>query len=745
MSFLYKIYDFLNFQMMSVTMLLCTLILLCLILVKDGSYRTIVASESKGIVFSFFTFLLSSWVFRIFLLKNKITTEIFTYALLSDLYCYLQLLVFCTLYIIFNLSFNYRKALQKSHNMNYVSNYYLYISLLYLVFQGILWGFYTAFGRYVSLELFYLIDILDIKDLLPAFFITMFLGVSYFVYFNRFYRNIENISKKRTTVFLSFCIILSAISYSFNKLPVYEHFLLINEKATIGKNITYAQDYKISLIKKSGRNPVFNFFAVVPAEFIRIIQFNLNKKVSPFFKRPKTIPQWEISNVSYLLDENEKIIDPNFPAYRYRSSSKKHDKKYNVVIIVLESFDAPSSSVFKNFPCPYSCLRELMDSSVVFTNAFANAQASYEGQSSVASGLPVWGVVSGELFALHGLIPTKSYLKLMKENDYNSYFVTSWEPKKQLAKARYRKILDFFNLQNIPIHSESDNYTSPFLIAGIERISGLFDENLSFSDLDKNIHAYDNEFAEKYHYKHGVYYIHDEYTYKKLYGALIKTKQPSFLVTHTFTSHTEFPLPNGAVDRPVDANMENGERFFLCVKYAANQLKAFFDKVKNDPIYKDTIFIICADHTSRTADNLYDEYHIPLIIHAPHLLKPRVIDTPVSQMDIGVTIMGLLDLEGTYTTYGTNMLREDLPKQRGILMPDWNGSLVYAIGDYIAKLDVDKVYELYDYKHDKYYNLINDKEKNSEIIEYVHKKFLLDYSIFGDTIYGNKIMPQDAK
>ena len=66
-----------------------------------------------------------------------------------------------------------------------------------------------------------------------------------------------------------------------------------------------------------------------------------------------------------------------------------------------------------------------------------------------------------------------------------------------------------------------------------------------------------------------------------------------------------------------------------------------------------------ADHTAGAAGdeeiNLED-HHIPWIIYAPKLVKAQRIDTPVSQLDVLPTILGLLNFDYESPFYGQDAL-----------------------------------------------------------------------------------------
>ncbi|MGI4850343.1 MAG: LTA synthase family protein, partial [Janthinobacterium lividum] len=282
--------------------------------------------------------------------------------------------------------------------------------------------------------------------------------------------------------------------------------------------------------------------------------------------------------------------------------------------------------------------------------------------------------------------------------------------------------------------------TFPFITAGIEQVSNLFDENLSFHRdmLDNKIHSNDVECAKSLnHWKHGEKYVHDEFTYEKLYNKMISMTEPYFLITHTGSSHYNYPIKDGF--KPKD-KISKEERYYYSLKYADQTLRKFFDRIKKHPTYKNTIFILISDHTAgRNHYSLYDKYHIPALVYAPGIISAGEINKPTFQCDIGPTILDILNIDGNYTTFGTSAFQKNLP-QRGMILPDWDGYLVFVYDPYIAKVDVNKVYEIYNFRQNKERNQINNPDMINKIKD-IHQEFLKTYQFFADNIYGNKLLP----
>ena len=86
----------------------------------------------------------------------------------------------------------------------------------------------------------------------------------------------------------------------------------------------------------------------------------------------------------------------------------------------------------------------------------------------------------------------------------------------------------------------------------------------------------------------------------------------------------------------------------------------FMERFKKRSDYDDTFFIITADHAMAhfQSDEPYERFLIPLLIHAPKHIQPEWIPTYGSQIDLLSTIIELLDLEGTYSSIGSNLFEK---------------------------------------------------------------------------------------
>jgi phosphoglycerol transferase MdoB-like AlkP superfamily enzyme len=132
----------------------------------------------------------------------------------------------------------------------------------------------------------------------------------------------------------------------------------------------------------------------------------------------------------------------------------------------------------------------------------------------------------------------------------------------------------------------------------------------------------------------------------------------------TTSNHRPFTYPPGRIDIPSGSGREGA------VKYADWAIGKLMEAAAQRAWFKDTLFVFIADHTSHArgrTDLPPENYHIPLIMYAPGLLSARAIDAVASQIDVGPTILALLNISYTSRFFGQDILTEGQHHQRALM------------------------------------------------------------------------------
>ena len=283
--------------------------------------------------------------------------------------------------------------------------------------------------------------------------------------------------------------------------------------------------------------------------------------------------------------------------------------KKNVVLISVESLSAEFMAAYGNTEGITPFLDSLAQKSIFLTNLYATGNRTVRG-----------------LEALTLCVPPTPGESIVKRKDNKDKFTTGSVFKSKGYSVKYLyggysyfdNMKDFFAGNGYDI-VDRDNFTPEEIT--FANIWGVSDEDMARKAI-------------------------------KEMNAQAKTGKPFFNHWMTVSNHRPFTYPEGRIDIPGTAKSRQGG-----VKYTDYALKLFFELAKKESWFKDTVFVIVADHCASSAGRTelpLDRYRIPCLIYADFLEAKRV-DTLVSQIDVMPTVMGLLNF-----SYESKFLGQDI-------------------------------------------------------------------------------------
>ncbi|WP_292398959.1 MULTISPECIES: LTA synthase family protein [unclassified Methylophaga] len=342
------------------------------------------------------------------------------------------------------------------------------------------------------------------------------------------------------------------------------------------------------------------------------------------------------------LHKNYPWIDEDtqrkFPTLNTRQASVQRDKPLNLVIILQESMGA---TFVESLGGEYSVtpeLERLKKKGWWFEQLYATGTRSVRGIEAVISGyLPT---------------PARSVVKL------------------SLSQQNFFTIADLLKQQG---------YFTEFIYGGeshFDNMASFFIGNGFESVIDQ--HDYDNPVFT------GSWGVSDEDLLNKAHQQLQQKHaegQPYFSLVFTSSNHSPYEFPDGRIelDNPVKHSNTN------TVKYADYALGQFFDKAMQSDYWKDTLFLVIADHDLNVfGDALVpiERFQIPgLILGAD--IQPRSIPTVASQIDMPPTLLSLMGISAE-----TPMIGRDLSLERE---QQSSGRALMQFADYYALMQGEKV------------------------------------------------------
>jgi len=361
-----------------------------------------------------------------------------------------------------------------------------------------------------------------------------------------------------------------------------------------------------------------------------------------------------------LSTPNAPFIDKDYPLLRHYT--KKDKPKYNVVIVLLESFGAEHLDGFTHYKelgvTPF--FKKLSNEGLKFTNFYSNGYRSIFGITSIFTGLTI---PAGADYLGKGLELSKlSYLgTIAKENGYSTISMQASNRRSYRVDAvsHLAGFDKYYGAEDMPNVETVDNGRKP--------LTGTYDFNM----------------FDFYHKK------------------LNQMKEPFLGFAFSESTHSDFHLPSAKFERyPHDKKNYNGS--LNAYIYADNSIKRFMDGVKKEPWFDNTIFIFTSDHG--TGDALcpiarkyrpddkplpsIEHFRIPLIIYAPKIFKPQEIKTLGCHNDIFPTIIDMLGWDADATTMGSSLFDKDVHER-----------FVYFYGGTLIGLKTDDGYIKYNFKN----------------------------------------------
>ena len=360
--------------------------------------------------------------------------------------------------------------------------------------------------------------------------------------------------------------------------------------------------------------------------------------------------------------------------------------KPNIVVFILESFGREYSGAFNkdvkiaDYESYTPFIDSLAQSSLIYTNAYANGWKSIHGVSSVIAGIPSFKVA----------------------------FTSSPYPKQKI--------------ESLVSTLKSDGYETSFFHGAPNGSMGF----LGFGNILGYDHYYGkNEFNNDAEFD-GVWGIWDEPFFQYFNKTISKKKQPFMATMFSVSSHAPYQIPE-----KYEGKFPKGKvNINQCIGYTDFALQRFFAEAKKQPWYNNTIFVMVADHGNTIA---YDEYRkefnkhtVPILFFTPNKKYVGVNNDWAQQIDIYPTLLDMIGYQKPFRSWGRSLIND---KQVPPFVIKHSGNVYqYMSGKYICTFDGKKAVGFYD-KNDKAMerNLINRRNPEMDSLEMRCKAFIQDY------------------
>lgn len=324
------------------------------------------------------------------------------------------------------------------------------------------------------------------------------------------------------------------------------------------------------------------------------------------FQLIMTVQQKGVQEKNYMSAADARVIFN--PEHQYHPSDTT---RKNIVLIIVESLGKEYVGFYNNGKGYTPFLDSLMQHSTVCLNAYANGKRSIEGIPAIVASMPS-----------------------LMDNDYiNSYYQSNT----LLSTGAYLKQTGY----NASFYHGGKNGTMSFdnfiATTGAGTYYGL------------------NEYPDKKD-DDGNWGIYDEPYLQYFAQELDKKPVPFFATVFTLSSHHPYNLPADKADMFAEGTLP----IHRTIRYTDYALKLFFETARKMPWYKNTVFIITADHSSTNEQPQYagieGMYRIPVVLFDPSAPRQRLISKTVQQIDLMPAILDRTGFRKPFFSFGSNLL-----------------------------------------------------------------------------------------
>ncbi|WP_164108077.1 MULTISPECIES: LTA synthase family protein [Sphingobacterium] len=367
----------------------------------------------------------------------------------------------------------------------------------------------------------------------------------------------------------------------------------------------------------------------------------------------KTLKAIQLKEQHYFSEQELNTVYPVI----HRPDSSTGFRKLNVVFLIMESFGKEYIGALNkhidngNYKGYTPFLDSLIGNSFTFNRSYANGRKSIDALPSVITGVPSVG--EPFVLSIYSGNKTTSIAKLLGDEGYETAFFHG-APNGSMGFSAYTQL------------------------AGIKNYYG------------KNEYNNDTDFD-------GIWGIWDEPFMQFMVKKMNAMRQPFFAGFFSLSSHHPFKVPELYKDVFPKGPLALHEP----IGYADNALRQFFNTASKTNWYNNTLFVLCADHTSLSHlpeyQTLPNSFAIPIVFYYPGGNLKGTSDKLIQQIDIMPTVLNYLQYPKPYFAFGFDAFDK---KQDNFVVNTIGETYNLFKDDYFMTYDGEKPTSLYNVKKD---------------------------------------------
>jgi len=198
------------------------------------------------------------------------------------------------------------------------------------------------------------------------------------------------------------------------------------------------------------------------------------------------------------------------------------------------------------------------------------------------------------------------------------------------------------------------------------------------------------------------------------FSKLYKEGKPFAAIMFSSSNHSPFDIPAGRIEEVKKSKncVENA------VKYADYAIGEFFKEARKLPYYKDTIFVVIADHNIRVyGDDVVpvNMFHIPALILGEGV-KPKIYTKLASQPDVLATALDYLGKDFSYPILGHSIFSND---KKNINLMQFNENYALRVDNKVAVVIPSQPAKTYEYVGEHLKEIEHDVELEKDALAFV--------------------------
>ncbi|MEO8271146.1 MAG: LTA synthase family protein, partial [Aureliella sp.] len=334
-----------------------------------------------------------------------------------------------------------------------------------------------------------------------------------------------------------------------------------------------------------------------------------------------------------------RIVDPKVDIHEPEELGPLSRNPRNIILISVESLSAQFLGAYGNVKHLTPRLDELASQGLLFEQVYATGTRTVRGLEALSLGTPP---IPGQSILRrpdnHHLI---SIGQILAQQGFAPYFFYG-------GYGYFDNMNNFFDGNDYKIVDRTDIPSASIVF---ENVWGVADETLFANAL-------------------------------RVLDEPASRSQRFFAHIMTTSNHRPFTYPDGRIRVKSPGGREGA------VGYTDYAIGQFIDQARSRQWFKDTLFVIVADHCAAVAGNTklpLAGYRIPLIFYAPDMMKPGVFSPVISQMDIPPTLLDLLGVDGDDNYFGESIFEGQQNQSRRALVSNYQ-ELGYYKNDLLTVL-----------------------------------------------------------